>query len=273
MSRAVRHAARTRVSLASCSWPLVAVVVLVTACNQVLGFKEAKVSDAPPESAAIDAAIDAPIDAAIDAAIDAPIDSPMATCVPANCPFGCDTNTDACKEGKLSIFRTAAAFVGNGFGGTDNPINVRAGSTGKCLETRTIVFPSLPCDAEHTLAILHVSATDSITLMAGKYGIPTTAPVHRPADDVLVANNWIDLTDPNKALRAAVMPPPADDADGQIWTGANAASTCTNWTSAAHGVSGTRGFANRMNSTWLDGNTLECDNTAGLLCICWAAAH
>ena len=246
-------------------------VVLVSACSTVLGFKEAKVVDAAPDpDAPVDAPIGTAIDAMIDAPIDAPIDSPMATCVPANCPFGCDTTTDACKNGKLWVFRTAAGFVGNNFGGTDNPINVRGGSTSRCQES-AVVFPSLVCDANHMLAILHVSATDSIPLMAGKYGIPTTAPVHRPADDVLVANNWNDLTDPNKALRAAVMPPPATDADGQIWTGANTASHCTNWTSASHAISGAIGFANRSNSTWLDGDTLECDNGAGLLCICWDA--
>ena len=272
----MRSSSRTRVLLASCSWPLVAVVVLVTACSQVLGFKEAKVVDAASEiDAAVDAsAIDAPIDAAIDAAIDAPIDTPMATCVPANCPFGCDPNTDACRQGKLSIFRTAAAFIGNGFGGTDNPVNVRGGSTAKCLETYTALYRSVPCDADHMLAILHVSNTDSIPLMATKYGIPTTAPVHRAEDDVLVANNWNDLTDPNKPLRAPASTL-TDDADTQIWTGANTVSTCTNWTSTATGVTGTRGFANRTASTWLNADTLACvnSNSAGLACICWAAAH
>jgi hypothetical protein len=195
----------------------------------------------------------------------------MARCVPADCPFGCDTTTDSCKQGKLWIFRTAAAFVGNGFGGTDNPVNVRGGSTAKCLETHTIIFSSrAPCDADHMHAILHVSNTDSVTLMATKYGIPLTAPVHRAEDDVLVANNWNDLTDPNKPLRAAVLPGATDD-DSQIWTGANTVSTCTNWTSAAHAVSGTLGFANRTASTWIDAKTLECDNTAGLMCICWDA--
>jgi hypothetical protein len=233
----------------------------------VLGFKEAKVADAQPEP---DAAIDAAIDASIDAAIDAPIDSPMATCVPANCPFGCDTNTDACKEGKLWIFRTAAAFLGNGFGGTDMPVNVRGGATAKCRETHTAIFNSRPCDDNHMLAILHVSSTDSIPSMANTYGIPTTTPVHRAEDDVLVANNWNDLTDPNKPLRAAVMPG-ASDADSQIWTGANTVSHCASWTSAAHGVSGTLGFANRTASTWIDATTLACDDTAGLMCICWDA--
>jgi hypothetical protein len=260
---------RARVSLASCSWPLVAVAVLVTACSQVLGFKEAKVVDASPES---DAAVDAPIDTAIDGSIDAPIDTPAATCVPANCTFGCDPGTDACRQGKLSIFKTAAAFVGNVFGGTDNPVNVRGGSTAKCLETHAAIYPSVPCDADHMFAILHVSNTDSIPLMATKYGIPTTAPVNRADDDVLVANNWNDLTDPNKALRAPASPL-TDDADTQIWTGANTVSTCTNWTSAVNAVTGTRGFANRTASTWLNANTLACGDSAGLVCICWAAAH
>ncbi|HSR97994.1 MAG TPA: hypothetical protein VLM79_13130 [Kofleriaceae bacterium] len=249
-----------------------ALVVLVTACSTVLGFKEAKVSDAQPETdAAVDAPIDTAIDGSIDAAVDAPIDTPSATCVPANCPFGCDTTTDACKDGKLWIFRTAAAFPGNGFGGTDNPIDVRAGSTAKCAETHRLVFNNRPCDADHMLAILHVSSSDSIPLMAGKYRIPTTAPVHEAQNDVLIANNWNDLTDPNKALRAAVMPGATDD-DSQIWTGANTVSTCTNWTSAAPAVSGTLGFANRAASTWIDAKTLACDSTAGLMCICWDAA-
>ncbi|MEO7735835.1 MAG: hypothetical protein ABIY55_33075, partial [Kofleriaceae bacterium] len=205
-----------------------------------------------------------PLDAAIDAGIDA-----TPACVPAACPFGCDMTTNACRDGNLWIFRTAAAFFGNEFGGGDAPPNVRGGADAKCLETYALVYSARGCSSNRVHAILHVNNTDSIPLMATKYGIPTAAPVNRAEDNVLISNNWNELTDSTRALRA----PPTTattDAAGLVWMGANTVSTCVNWTSAASTESGARGYGNHMEAGWFNEDTSRCDRAAGLLCICWA---
>lgn len=231
---------------------VMAAAALAAGCSQVLGFKDPTVDNTKA-----------------DAAIDAPIDMAPAACMPSACPFGCDMTTNACRDGKLWIFKTAAAFFGKEFGGGDTPPNVRGGADGKCLETYTIVYPTLACSNNRVHAILHVNNTDSIALMATKYGIPTNVPVHRAEDDVLVSNHWNDLTDTTKPLRAPATTA-ATDAEGLVWTGANTVSTCVNWTSALSTEVGARGYTNRMEAGWLSEDTSRCDRAASLLCICWS---
>jgi hypothetical protein len=105
--------------------------------------------------------------------------------------------------------------------------------------------------------------------MPTRYLIPTNVPVHRAEDNVLVSNNWNDLTDPSRQLRAAATTA-ATDAEGIVWTGANTVATCANWTSALTADTGTRGYTNRVDATWLSQDTFRCDRLAGLLCICWS---
>lgn len=229
-----------------------AAAAFAAGCSQILGFKEPTVGDDTSES-------------------DASIDAPM--CVPAECQFGCNPDTNACREGKLWIFKTGGAFFGNGFGGTDTPPDVRGGADGKCLVNYTSSFEMRGlCNHNNVHAILHVSSTDSIPLMATKYSIPTNVPVHRADDNVLVSNNWNDLTDPTMPLRAPAANAPTSD-DAIIWTGANGVATCKNWTSRTSTDSGTRGFADRTSATWLSQDTFRCDFPFSLLCICWSGGE
>jgi hypothetical protein len=221
-------------------------------CSQVLGFKDPSVSgdDAPD--------------------IDAPTDTAM--CVPSECQFGCDPNTNACRDGKLWIFKTPAAFFGNGFGGTDVPPNVRGGADGKCLVAYTASYGARQCNNNNVHAILHVSSSDSIPLMATRYSIPTNVPVQRADDEVLVANNWNDLTDPTMPLRAPATTAPAGNS-AIVWTGANTVATCANWTSKLSTDSGTRGYTDRVNASWLSQDTFRCDLLFSLLCVCWSGGE
>jgi hypothetical protein len=240
---------------ASGLWIVIALTSLV-GCSQVLGFKDPTLEKPGPD-----------IDAAIDTAIDtAPV------CVPSDCQFGCDTTTNACRDGKLWIFKTGGAYSGNGFGGLDTPPDVRAGADGKCLQTYGSAYTMKECNTNNVRAILYVSSADSIALMATKYNIPTSVPVLRANDDVLVSNNWNDLTDPTRALRAPATTAPAGD-EATVWTGANGTATCLNWTSRASGNSGTIGFTDRTISTWLSQNTFTCNLAYSLLCICWSGGQ
>jgi purine nucleoside permease len=124
------------------------------------------------------------------------------------------------------------------------------------------------CNQNNVHAVLYINGSDSIALMATKYSIPTNVEVHRADDDVLVSNNWNDLTDPTKQLRAPATTA-ATTASGTIWTGMNTSSTCRNWTSGATGDTGTFGYTTRMEVTWLTEGTFACDSLAALLCICW----
>ncbi|HWU90771.1 MAG TPA: hypothetical protein VN253_26075 [Kofleriaceae bacterium] len=222
--------------------------ITAAGCSQVLGFKEPRADDETPEP-------------------DAPADTPS-VCMPQACQFGCDPGTNECRAGKLWIFKTSASFLGKGFGGTDTPPNVRGGADGQCLASYTALYSARQCNTNRVHAILHVNSTDSLSLMATRYTIPTNVPVHRAEDDVLVSDNWNDLTSSTIGLRAPATTA-ATDADGLVWTGTNTVATCANWTSALSTDSGTRGYTNRTNATWLSQDTFRCDRLFSLLCICW----
>lgn len=227
------------------------VAALCGGCSALLGLKDPSVESDRP----------------IDAAIDTPID--MQVCVPSACPFGCDLGTNMCKTGKLWIFKTTGSTVGNGFGGSDNPPNPRGGADARCLATYNARFATTrDCNPNKMHAVLFVSATDSISLMATKYSIPTNVEVHRADDDVLVSNNWNDLTDPTKLLRNPATSG-TNQAAGTVWTGVNASSTCRNWTSTDPADTGTFGFTTRTEVTWLSEGVNPCDSLFGLLCVCW----
>lgn len=233
----------------------VAVTALVAACSQVLGFKDPRLDETSSGPG-----------------IDAAIDGPPGGCVPAACPFGCDAATNACRDGKLWLFKTQGAFLGNAFGGADTPPNVRGGADGKCLATYTALYTGRQCNNARVHAVLHISGADSLSLMATTYGIPTSVPVNRAEDNVLVASTWNDLTDPSKPPRAPATTA-ATDAEGIVWTGTNTVATCKNWTSAGSADSGTRGYTNRTDVTWLSQDTFRCDRPAGILCICWSGGE
>lgn len=216
---------------------VMAAAALAAGCSQVLGgFKDPTVENTQAE------------DANPGSATDAPIDMAPAACMPSACQFGCDSTTNACRDGKLWIFRTGGSFFGNAFGGTDTPPNVRGGADSKCLVTYTAAYGTRQCNNNNVHAVLYVSSTDSIPLMATKYGVPTNVPVHRADDDVLVSNNWNDLTDPTKALRAPATTT-TDPDDATVWTGANGTATCANWTSNASSASGVLGHTDVTVST------------------------
>ena len=147
-----------------------------------------------------------------------------------------------------------------------------ATADGVCLATYTTTFSALACNRNRMHAVLSISAQDSIALMASKFTIPTTVPVNRADDDVLVANNWNDLTDTTKQPRAPVTTAPSE-AEGIVWTGANGSSTCTSWTSESPTVSGARGHTTLTASNWLVRDTASCDQLARLLCVCWSGGE
>jgi hypothetical protein len=239
----------------------IATAALVTACSSVLGLKDPTLDEGGN-----------PNDAAIDAPVDAAIDTGPAACRPADCPFGCDRSTNACRAEKLWVYLTTGSFLGNGFGGTDVPATVRETTDARCFETASAMHAARACNRMRTHAVLFVNGGDNIAGMATRYSIPVTAPVHRADDDVLVANTWNDLID-TRAPRAPVSTA-ATEAAGIVWTGANTTSHCTNWTSSADmGVNGVRGHTTLMVSTWMNRSSSACNLLARLLCVCWSGGE
>jgi hypothetical protein len=255
---------------------LCVLAMAVAGCSNILGFKDPTFdglagpgSDGSGEEP-LDAS-DAPPDAPPDAMVDAPVDMMIPACVPSECPFGCDPATNACRNGKLWIFKTGGQFLGNGFGGAE-ALNVRVGADGKCLATYTATYGARGCRDDRVHAVLHVSASDSIALMATTYAIPTNAPLHRADDDALVADSWPDLIDPSKQLRVPATTA-ATDAEAAVWTGSNGTATCTSWTAAASSVTGNRGLSNRIDASRLSQDNFQCNRLSGLLCICWSGGE
>lgn len=244
-------------------------VALVVGCTQVLGLKD------PTLEEVSDARL--PDDATLDAPLDAPSDMGPAGCVPANCPFGCDPDTNACRPAKLFVFLTTGAFFGDGFVGS--PPDVRGTADARCFDTFSTKHQQRACTRARTHAIISVAGADSIQEMASTYGIPTGAPVHRIDDDLLVFASWNELIDSTKAPRAAVASAASasTDADGTFWSGFNAmanASNCVGWTTRAVGSSGAVGHSTTDNGsapgvTWLGQNSTSCNFLHRLLCVCW----
>jgi hypothetical protein len=239
--------------------PAVAIAVLATACSSVLGLKDPTLDET--EIPMPDAAIDGP-----------PIDMGPAACMPSACPFGCDPSSNACRDGKLWVFLTTGSYLGDGFGGRDTPPTVRATTDALCNATATATHSARACNRTRTHAVILISASDSIALMATQYGIPTTVPVHRADDDVLVANTWNDLIDTTRPPRAPIANAPTEQA-GIVWTGANGSSTCVNWTSAAMTDNGVRGHPTLMSANWMIRSSNTCNLLARLLCVCWSGGE
>lgn len=236
-------------------------------CSNVLGLKDPTFNDT-----AHDAAIDTP-------PIDAPIDMGPGACVPANCQFGCDTTTNACRPAKLWVFVTAGSFVGDNIGG-------RAGADAKCL-TAAQSFPNtMTCTAARTHAVITFDAGDAIPDMVGRFMIPNTVtgtatlvPVHRAEDDKTVAASWNDLVTPNKPALidvAGATPVPTDTAL-LVWTGfgSSTASNCMSWASKLSTVFGVVGRTRSPSppETWLGQGSEACNLLHHLLCVCWSGGN
>jgi hypothetical protein len=255
----LRTANRTLLDAAWSSMPakpcptVMLAAALAAGCSQVLGFKDPRIDDTKPD-------------------LDAAVDMPTAACVPANCQFGCDASTNTCRDGKLWVFMTTGLFLGDDFGGKDTPPSVRATSDALCFATFSAKYVTRQCNQHRTHAVLSVSTADSLALMATNYTIPTTVPVHRADDDVLVANNWTDLLDMNKQPRAPITTAATESA-GIVWSGATETSTCKNWASEAAGDSGVQGHTTLTSTNWLARGASECDLLAHLLCVCWSGGE
>ena len=253
---------------------LLAIIVTgLTGCSSLLGLNK-EPSLAADDQPAIDAAIDqmVPIDMST-------IDMDLGPCG-VKCDFGCDTTTNTCRAAKLWIFLSGGQFTANGFGGTDNPPDVRPTADGKCFATASGDFANRFCTSDRTHAIISVSGADPIGSMATKYNIPTTVTVHRADDDILVFNSWTDLTGTQAPQANPVSPAiAANDIDGIVWTGFGAAaSNCSSWTtnaSSANGVIGHTAGTPGLNATWLGTGSVPCNTgpLQHLLCVCWSGGN
>jgi hypothetical protein len=234
-------------------------------CNVLLGLNK-------------EPSLNEPIDAAVDMKpVDMMVDMDTSACAGMNCGvFGCDTNANMCRPPKLWVFLTPGAFFGNGFGGTDNPPDVRATSDTLCFTEASTHFAGRACSRNRSHAVLTVAGADSIQTMAAVYQIPPAAEVHRIDDDVLVSNKWDDLvagaTTRAPAASAATI---AVTGDGIVWTGfgGGAASNCTSWT--VRNVNGVQGntAASDTNALWLGTGSQSCGLLERLMCICWSGGN
>ena len=224
-------------------------------CESILGLKEPTFESKSDAPSGADASPGTP-------------DAPTARCMPAQCPFGCDMQTDACRAGKLWVFGSSGAMLGGAFGGMDVPPNVRGGADVRCLSTYAASYTNRQCTNANVHAVLNVSATDALAQMSVRYGIPASTPVHRATDDVIVSNTWADLVDVSRQPRAPALDELAES-DGIFWSGGNGTDTCKNWTSSLSTDSGSRGYGTLTDLNWIRRDTFRCDRPSRLLCVCW----
>jgi hypothetical protein len=170
------------------------------------------------------------------------------------CQYGCDTN--ACRPGQLWVFPTQGQFLGN-LGG-------RSGADAYCQVTYDNTLSALGCNRVH--ALLGVSAADRLTHMHVNYGILQGVPVRRAVDGLTIANNWLDLVNPNLQLLEK-----ASTASELIfWSGLNTDRTCEGWTSGSGSISGDSGDGTVV-ASWLSRALRSCNLLYKLMCVCWYA--
>jgi hypothetical protein len=118
-------------------------------------------------------------------------------------------------------------------------------------------------DCSKVHAFISVSASDSIATM----GIPDNVPIYGP-NGTMLANNLADLLDGDIAVTLQT----AGITVSNFWTGSNdsgqATSTCVGWRTNSNASLGAGGWSN-VTTGWLNGGTPACDNTRGLLGVCW----
>lgn len=237
-------------------------VITLAGCSSILGFKDPKLQDVPEDAAQMDAMIDA---------------GSLARCKPTECAFGCDTTTDACRDGVVWIYLSAGAFAGDAFGGTGTNVDVRGGADALCRKTYTesATLTTRSCNLNRVHAVISIGSADTIALMSSNPAImvPTSVPVQRGLDAAVIANNWNDFTDINTTPRVAVL----DDVDqnnGLVWTGFNSTTaTCKGWTSELGTDSGVQGHATMIVGNWWSRSSVACSNFARLVCACWSGGQ
>jgi hypothetical protein len=178
------------------------------------------------------------------------------------CTFGCDTSANACRPARIFLLGTNGGFQG----GAGIGVSGRTGADQKCATEFANRFPA-KCTPSHAHAVLTVSGTDNIGGMAGAFGIPTTVQVLRADDDVIVTNTWNDYINPNVQLTNPATPNTTTPANRLMWTGGNGAETCSGWTVTTG--TGVRGDTAQTSSLRLALDSINCNLTSHLLCVCW----
>lgn len=125
-----------------------------------------------------------------------------------------------------------------------------------------------------TIAMLGVSATDTIAALPTNHGVPTNRILVSP-NGTVIGNNWADLLDGTiqNSISAAGLSPSV-----KYWTAAGSDGTwlvpdrsCFSWTSNSAGHGAWVGDPSSTSSTWLDGGVdgSNCTVTRPLLCLCF----
>jgi hypothetical protein len=179
----------------------------------------------------------------------------------AACGFGCDPTANVCRPARVFVLGSAGGFQGGSVGG-------RAGADLKCATDFSNRFPALACNSSHAHAIITVDNVDTIGGMAVRFSIPTTVPVNRADDNVIVTNNWNDLINPNLQLTNPATPNTITPANRLIWTGNNGVETCTGWTVTTG--TGVRGDTAQTSGLRFSNDSINCNLTSHLLCVCWS---
>lgn len=237
---------------------------LLASCQQIVGFKDVKLSgddiDAPPGGDDADVPMDVPLDVPVD----------MQTCrmageacaVQNDCCNGLHCNGTTCGPPDLFIFVTDASFAGN-FGAASG---ARLTADIKCQDHYNANFPTKGCTDIHALIQVD-DVSDTLARMDINFNtIPQAVQVKRITDGTPVSAKWDDLVNPNLSLGA-----PVSTAGGPIffWSGRGVTSNlqCANWTSTAG--SGNAGDATKVNSWTAQANIPCSDIDERLMCVCW----
>jgi hypothetical protein len=153
-------------------------------------------------------------------------------------------------------------------------VSIRDTIDSLCVYAKSSSYPSLPC--LNVRAFISISTTDYIAAMPGNFSVPTNKGITGPTG-IEIATNWSDLLDGSilENLKNA------DIAQNKWWSGSDSAgnyissdacvacNTCSSWTDETNASQGETGIANKIDSTWIDDGSDNCDNSRHVLCVCW----
>ena len=137
-----------------------------------------------------------------------------------------------------------------------------------CTSERTTYKPGLSCTND--MAFLSYPG-DALVNALGNHGVPAGLPIVSETS-TQIETSWAALFDGNIAISlsgAGVATVGTRYWTGTDFDGSTTADHCNSWGDGTAGFNGMAGLRTSTDSTWINTESVTCDNTRHFLCVCW----
>jgi hypothetical protein len=140
-----------------------------------------------------------------------------------------------------------------------------------CMQSRLDNYPDMHC--LNVRAFISINSTDDIAGMPANFGLPTDRKIIGPTG-ITVVDYWADLLDGSLDMTLS----DAGVSSDHWWSGSlsdgsyDSANNCSGWTSTGSNVlssKGRSGKADKLDDSWIEGESPNCSATRMVLCTCW----